>query len=185
MKHLIIFALLILQTCICIGQDMVFHKEYYHIVKELCDVDSVCVIKYVIENKTDETKVLLFTEDNVNEMPMDMLIRRKFFRRYGEFNLTCWIWENIVNESKYINFPGFFVKLIEPNKCFEIALFIKNEKDEIVDCYFRKHTLLCRVGEIDNEKMFSGFVWGLKNHKAEYPYSSITINWEDFKHIGR
>ena len=180
MNRIIILVIYILQFCFCMGQDFVIQKEYYYLVKKQ-DVDTICTIKYKIENMTDKTKTVLFTEENVNEMSLEQLIRKKMFRRYGDFNIACWAWEQIENMSQYINFPSFFVKLIEPGGSFEITLLLRNENDDAVDSLFRSHLLLCDVDQIDNKEMVYGFVGGLRSHNAEYPYSSITIVWEDLK----
>ena len=107
---------------------------------------------------------------------MEKLITKKCFRRYGDFSLSSWASENIINMSKHVLIPDYFVKIIKPAEVFTITVLIRNRDEKLIDSLFRNHILVCTVNQI--EKVVNGLLSGLEYNHADYPYSSLTITWD-------
>lgn len=183
MKKYLLIILLSLSSSIY-GQDISVETQKYCVsVKEL-EVDTLCNLVYTVKNGSSTPQVLLFTEDDVNSMPLKTLIKRKLMRRYGDFNIAFFMWDaNITKDSSgYVQVPEIFIKILSPDESFNITLSFQNEDDHRVDSLFRKHLLICNLEDIEGDERFSRFKWAINTYHLEYPYSSITLLWDQFTH---
>ena len=145
MKKYLLIILLLLSSSIY-GQDISVETQKYYVSANRWDVDTICSLVYQVRNVSSTPQVLLFTEDDVNSMPLKTLIKKKLKRRYGDFSLAFFLWDaNIENNSDYVNVPSFFVKFLSPDESFNITLSFQNENDHRVDSLFRKHLLICNL----------------------------------------
>lgn len=163
------------------GQDISEETQKYYVSANGTEVDTVCCLNYQVRNISATSQVMMFTEDDVNSMPMKQLIKKKLKRRYGDFSLAFFVWDaNIENNSDYVLVPHFFVKILQPNESFNITLFFQNEDDSLVDSLFRNHILICNLEDIEGNDMFLGFKAAINNLHLEYPYPSLTLSWSQF-----
>ena len=176
MKRIIALLVLSALTCLSYGQKMTMQSQSYFIYNESKEIDTVTCLVYIIENKSLSSKIIMFTEDNICDMSMEKLITKKCFRRYGDFSLSSWASENIINMSKHVLIPDYFVKIIKPAEVFTITVLIRNRDEKLIDSLFRNHILVCTVNQI--EKVVNGLLSGLEYNHADYPYSSLTITWD-------
>lgn len=88
--------------------------------------DTVCTVRYSICNNTRQKIVVMFTDDNVTSLPMQKILHRKCYKRYGDFCIAMFVGDNVQNWSKYINVPEFFIKFIEPEQHFDISVHMTN-----------------------------------------------------------
>ncbi len=180
MKKYLLIILLLLSSSIY-GQDISVETQKYYVSANRWDVDTICSLVYQVRNVSSTPQVLLFTEDDVNSMPLKTLIKKKLKRRYGDFSLAFFLWDaNIENNSDYVNVPSFFVKFLSPDESFNITLSFQNENDHRVDSLFRKHLLICNLEDIEGNGMFLGFKAAINNLHLEYPYPSLTLSWSQF-----
>lgn len=176
-----VFIILLLISSSIFGQDISLTKQFYYVSNDNLELDTICCLEYCIKNESSTSKVIMFTEDDVNRMSLKRLIKSKFYRRYGDFYMSQLVWDNVINYSCYVNIPEFFVKTLPAGKSFDITLMLQNENDCVVDSVFRRHVLVCNLEDIDNKEMFCGFKESVDEQHLEYPYKSITLLWNQFK----
>lgn len=182
MKKYLLIILLSLSSSI-FGQDISVETQKYYVSANRWEVDTICSLVYQVRNVSSTPQVVMFTEDDVNSMPSNTLEKKKLKRRYGDFSLAFFLWDaNIENNSDYVNVPSFFVKFLSPDESFNITLSFQNEDDHRVDSLFRKHLLICNLEDIEGDERFSRFKWAINTYHLEYPYSSITLLWDQFTH---
>lgn len=162
------------------GQNISFVKQSYIIRKDNMGIDTICNLIYKVRNASSNSLVVMFTEDDINSLPLNKLIKRKMYRRYGDFSLSQFVWDNIENHCVNPIIPDFFIKILSPNESFDIILLLQNEDDNVVDSYFRNHILICNIEDIDNKEMFYGFKNSVIYHNLKYSYFSITLLWYQF-----
>jgi hypothetical protein len=119
----------------------------------------------------------MITEDSKMELPLNRIIHRRLFRRYGDLSFAQIAWDNIENWSDYSLVPEFFVKIVQPNDSFKITLELRNEDINRVNTLFLEHLLVLNAEDIDNENKVSGLLPAIIKYHFEYPYSSIDISW--------
>lgn len=176
-----LFVIFITLSTILYGQDINVAIQKYYVLENYAVEDKRCCLVYQVRNVSATSQVVMFTEDDVNSMPLEKLIKRKLLRRYGDFYLAFFIWDpNTENDSEYVLVPEYFVKMIEPGESFCITLFLQNEDDHLVDSLFRRHLLICNLEDIEGSEMFHGFKHAIDVFHLEFPYPSITLLWNDF-----
>lgn len=183
MKKTIFLLLLSTLASLSYGQIIAMQSQSYVVHNESGETDTITCLVYKIENKSSSPQVIMFTEDNICEMSMEKLITKKCFRRYGDFSLSSWAWENIINMSKHVLIPDCFVKIVKPAEEFTITVLIKNRDENLIDSMFRNHLLVCTASQI--EKVVSGLLRGLEYNHVDYPYSSLTITWDQLKRLNQ
>lgn len=156
-------------------------RQKYYLSDNKMEIDTVCNLVYQVRNVSSTSQVVMFTEDDVNSMPLKTLIKRKLIRRYGDFSISFFLWDgNVVNNSAYVNVPGYFIKILPPNESLSITLTLQNEDDCLVDSLFRNHILICNLEDIEGDERFCGFENAMNLYHLLYPYSSVTLLWSQF-----
>ena len=176
-KYLLI--ILILLPFSLYAQDISLERQKYYLLANETEVDSICNLVYQVRNVSSISQVVMFTEDDVNSMPLKTLIKRKLMRRYGDFNIAFFMWDaNITKDSSgYVQVPEIFIKILSPDESFNITLTLQNEDDRLVDSLFRNHILICNLEDIEGDERFRGFENVMNFHHLLYPYSSVTLLW--------
>ena len=177
MKNSILLILLFI-TLSGYGQDICMEVQNYYILDKEMKPDHFCSLVYKIHNVSTDSIVIMFTEDDVTSIPLKRLIYRKMFRRYGDFTLSQFIWDNVKNHSDYAFIPDLFIKILPPNTSFNMVVSLFNKNYNLVDSIFRNHILSCSLGEIDCNEHFRGFKNAVYRNHLEYSFSSITLLWE-------
>ena len=175
-KYLLI--ILILLPFSLYAQDISLERQKYYLSDNNMEIDTICNLVYQVRNVSSTSQVVMFTEDDVNSMPLKTLIKRKLIRRYGDFSISFFLWDgNVENNSKYVHVPEYFIKIMPPNESLNITLTLQNEDDCLVDSLFRNHILICNLEDIEGDERFCGFENVMNFHHLLYPYSSVTLLW--------
>ena len=155
-------------------------KQNFYCLNNKMEIDTICNLIYKVKNESLNSLVVMFTEDDVSSLPLKMLIKRKILRKYGDFSISQFIWDNIDSQVESPLVPDFFVKILAPSESIDIILLLQNEDDCVVQSLFKNHLLICNMENIDNRGMFYGFKDAVDDHHLEYPTSSITMLWSRF-----
>ncbi len=155
-------------------------KQSYHVWNDYkgLDTDSICNLIYQVKNESSNSQVVMFTEDDVNSLPLDKLIFRKICQKIGDVSLSLFIWDDVAVDYRTPHVPDLFVKILPPNESFDIIFLLQDEDDSVVDSLFRHHLLLCSLEDV--EKVTGNFEDALKYHHLLYPASSIALLWSQF-----
>ena len=162
------------------GQSISMGKQKYYVWNDRMDIDTICNLIYKVKNVSSNLLVVMFTEDDIRSMPLNKLIKRKMYQRYGDFSFSQFVWDNIENHSEAPLVPDCFIKILAPNESIDITLLLQNEDDSFVDSQFRNHILVFNIEDIDNKDMFYGFKDAVNEHHLAYSSSSITMLWSRF-----
>ena len=178
-----LFVILLSLSSSLFGQDISVETQKYYVLANEWESDSVCNLVYTVKNVSSTPQVVLLTEDDVNIMPLKALIKRKLIRRYGDFSIAFFLWDgNVENLSAHVLVPEYFIKILPPDESFNITLTLQNEDDHMVDSLFQSHVLICNLEDIESQEMFQGFTDAMNYHHLVYPYSSITLSWNQIIH---
>ena len=162
------------------GQNISMWKQKYYVWNDKMDIDTICNLIYKVKNVSSNLLVVMFTEDDIRSLPLNKLIKRKMYQRYGDFSLSQFVWDNIENHSEAPLVPDCFIKVLALNESIDITLLLQNEDDRFVDSQFRNHILVFNIEDIDNKDMFYGFKDAVNEHHLAYSSSSITMLWSRF-----
>lgn len=176
-----VFIIFVSLSTLVFGQNVSLTKQYYYVSDDKSNLDTVCCLVYKIKNESTFSQVIMFTEDNVNRMPLRRLIKSKMYRRYGDFSLSQFVSDNVDNQSNYVMIPEFFVKFLSQGESFDITLLLRNEDESALDSIFREHVLICNLENVDCKEMFYGFKKCVDEQHLEYPYRTMTLLWTHFK----
>ena len=179
-KNIIIILIAIFMPSSLYSQIISMGKQNYYVWNDKMEIETICNLIYKVKNVSSKTQVVMFTEDDVSSLPLNKLIKRKIHRKYGDFSISHFIWDNIENHSEAPLVPECFIKILAPNESIDITLLLQNKDDRFVDSQFRNHILVCNIEDIDKEDMFYGFKAAVVEHHLEYPCSSITMLWSRF-----
>ena len=177
MKRYFYTIVLLFISCTFIYAQEVKHEVRCYYAYGETQLDTLYSIEYTIQNNSERTQVIMITEDNKRELPMNKIIRRRLLKRYGDLSFAQMAWDNIENLSDYPVIPEFFIKTIQPGDSFKITIELKNEDVNKVNSLFKDHLLLLNAEDIDNKDMVNGLLSAVKEYHFEYPYSSISIPW--------
>lgn len=183
MKKIIISLIIMSISCFCKGQEISYRQQYYYSYdNDIKKLDSICNLIYTIENKFSISQIMMFTEDNINEKPLEELILRKCGRPYRDFRMFMFASEPFMfyNPENSLQ-PEIFIKILKPGEIFDITIHSRNEDITKIDSIFRCHLLKCTAEQM--EQTVPHFLHGVAEYNAEYPYSSLTINWNDLKRV--
>lgn len=179
MKRIATLIVLLSIVLVSRSQNITQHVQHYNIWNDNDSCSIETSVTYNILNNTMDTLLIMFTEDNVSKMSLDKALRRKIFHRYGDFAISTFIFDNIINTSTYTEFPHFFIKSIPPNNNFSISIIATNQAVQNIYTCFIEHLILCNLKQIKEIIKNNRFMSTIKDHKLEYPYSTINIKWEN------
>lgn len=139
---------------------------------------------HFIENKSGQNLVVFFIEEENDALPKVKLLRKKLYRRYGDFSFSVMIWDNIIYEksSNATVTPDIFVKILRPEEKFELVVPFANNDDEQIASKVSRHLLVC------SETIFSGdeigmphFLENLLLYDIVYENSKVEISADAFE----
>lgn len=174
----IITVILLFVAINSFGQQTEISTQYYYLADKKGSVDSICTVKLFISNTSENHMAIMFSEENIHNHSLEKIIRKKIYRHYGDFSLSIWS-ENIINNSKYIHFPGMFIKIVNPNEDFEMSIISNCRNETKIKEVLSDYIILCNTNTID--AIHCNLVQSIKAQKADYPYNSITIVWDYLK----
>ena len=173
----IIFALLSLCSFNMFSQVTETYEATYRLVGYEAKSILVHTEHYTISNNDFERLFVLFTEDETDSLSQIQLLRRKLLRKYGDFSISMFIWDNVlIEDDTYPIVPDFFVKSLEKGESFDIFM-VYNEEDKLLLGNFKKHILICSEKELMSPQIsMPNFARAIKDLHIEYPYPYIILN---------
>lgn len=139
---------------------------------------------YTVENKTEHNLVIFFIEEENDTLPQVKLLRKKLYRRYGDFSFSVMIWDNI-NYEKSNNAtvtPDIFIKILRPEEKFELVVpFANNDEEQIASKVYR-HLLVCSEMLFScDEIVMPNFIEVIQYYGIAYDNSKVVIPADAFR----
>lgn len=139
---------------------------------------------HIIENKSSQNLVIFFIEEENDTLPQVKLLRKKLYRRYGDFSFSVMIWDNI-NYEKSNNAtvtPDIFVKILRPEEKFELVVpFANNDEKQIASKIYR-HLLVCSEMLFScDEIVMPNFIEVIQYYGIDYDKSEVVISADAFE----
>lgn len=177
------FILAIIVQGFFLGYGQTIKKAYseYQMRNDCNETDTVCCLRYSIENTQEECLVVVLSLDELNDsIPEMRQIYRTLCRPYNHFSLSMFAWDpNISMVEPIITLvPQFFAKIIEPRCSFDILFETKSNTLRKNPEYGLNHIQILSEETLKNNGL-KHFVSGVKSFKADYPYDFIVIKCED------
>lgn len=138
---------------------------------------------HIIENKSEQNLVIFFIEEENDTLPQVKLLRKKLYRRYGDFYFFMIEWEaNMYIEKRPTVTPDLFVKILRPEEKFEIIVPFANDNEEQIASKVSRHLLVC------SEMLFSSDEIGMPHYTENlqlyniiYDNSKVVISTDAFE----
>lgn len=143
--------------------------------------DSLLI--YTIKNKAKQNLLIFFIEESNDTLSPVKLLKRKLYRRYGDFSLSMVEWE--ANMSIEINdsvIPKLFVKVLEPEEIFKIVVPFADYQDEQIALKVTQHLLMCSESDFSSNIIeMPHFIENLQKYDIIYPGTTLVISISTFK----
>lgn len=138
---------------------------------------------YTVENKTEHNLVIFFIEEENDTLPQVKLLRKKLYRRYGDFYFFMIEWEgNMCIEKSLTITPDLFVKILKPKEKFVVVVPFANDEEEQIASEVFLYLLVC------SEMLFSSdeigmphFMENLQLYGIAYDNSKVVIPADAFR----
>lgn len=155
-----------------------YHEQVYYVAHGTLDRDTIRCVSFDVVNSNMEPIVILFTEDDLEKMNFEEVLNRKCYRRYGDFSLSCWAYDNVINcgEPYSFVFPQAFIKIVYPMKRFKFTIISSNIPFEKIKSCVSRHMIVCK--ELDINKYISSFITSVEENKVTCMYDSLVVEWE-------
>ena len=99
---------------------------------------------HIIENKSEQNLVVFFIEEENDALPKVKLLRKKLYRRYGDFYFFMIEWEgNMCIEKGSTITPDLFVKVLRPEDKLELVVPYSDKSEEQIASKVSRHLLVC------------------------------------------
>lgn len=139
---------------------------------------------HIIENKSEQNLVIFFIEEENDALPKVKLLRRKLYRRYGDFSFSVMIWDNI-NYEKSNNTtvtPDIFVKILRPEEKFELVVPFANNDEEPIASKVSRHLLVCSEMLFScDEIVMPNFIEVIQYYGIDYANQKVVISADAFE----
>lgn len=139
---------------------------------------------HIVENKTEQNFVIFFIEEENDTLPQVKLLRRKLYRRYGDFSFSVIVWDNMYFEKSNNTtiIPGMFVKILKPKDKFELVVPFANNEEEQIASKVSRHLLVCSETLLSCNKIgMPDFEEVIQYYGIDYAYTKATISANTFK----
>jgi hypothetical protein len=135
---------------------------------------------YTISNNDFERLFVFFTEEETDSLSQIQLLRRKLLRKYGDFSISMFVWDNVlIEDNTFPIVPDFFVKSLEKGESFDIFM-VYDEENKLLLSNFKKHILICRETDVMSPQIsMPNFARAIKDLRIEYPHPYIILNAND------
>jgi len=179
MRKLIVILWMFFSYCTAIlGQDIRISEASYCVMEQEHEIRKIQSSCYTIHNNDTSRMVLFFIEDDNTTMSHSDILKRKVFRRYGDFSLSMLECDpNIIIEDTCYIVPELFVKILNPCESFNIIVEQKTSQAKSFIKEIPKHLLICKETDFkDSQIGLCRFLSSLKEWNFDYPYSYIVID---------
>ena len=139
---------------------------------------------HIVENKTKQNLVIFFIEEENDTLPQVKLLRRKLYRRYGDFSFSIIVWDNIYFEksNNASVTPELFVKILKPEEKFELAVTFANNDEEQIASKVSRHLLVCSDTLFScNEIGMPDFEEVIQHYGIDYADTKVVISADTFR----
>jgi len=183
MKRNIFIYLMIIVHGFFVGFGQTIQRTYseYQIYCNNNRPDTVCCLKYTIENLQEKCIVVLLSKDELNDsIPEQRQIYRTICRPYKDFCLSFFAWEANLNIEPMVTLaPQWFVKIIEPRAYFDVFFETKSNILRLNPEFGLKHIQILSEDTLRNNGL-KHFIDGVRSCKADYKFDFILFRCEDF-----
>ena len=138
---------------------------------------------HIVENKSEQNMVVFFIEDENDTLPQVKLLRRKLYRRYGDFYFFMIEWEaNMHIEKSPTVTPDLFVKILKSGEKFELFVPFTDEKEEQIASEVSRHLLVCSEALFSCDEIgMPHYLENLQLYDIAYDSSKVVISADAFK----
>lgn len=138
---------------------------------------------HIVENKSEQNMVVFFIEDENDTLPQVKLLRRKLYRRYGDFYFFMIEWEaNMHIEKSPTVTPDLFVKILKPEEKFELVVPFTDDKEEQIAAEVSRHLLVCSEALFSCDEIgMPHYLENLQLYDIAYDSSKVVISADAFK----
>lgn len=139
---------------------------------------------HIIENKSGQNLVVFFIEEENDALPKVKLLRKKLYRRYGDFSFSVMIWDNIIYEksSNATVTPDIFVKILRPEEKFELVVPFANNDEEQIASKVSRHLLVCSEMLFScDEIVMPNFIEVIQYYGIDYANQNVVISTDAFE----
>lgn len=138
---------------------------------------------HIIENKSNQNLVIFFIEEENDALPQVKLLRKKLYRRYGDFYFFMIEWEaNMYIEKRPTVTPDLFVKILRPEEKFEIIVPFANDNEEQIASKVSRHLLVCSETLFSSDEIgMPHYTENLQLYNIIYDNSKMVIPADTFK----
>ena len=138
---------------------------------------------HIVENKSEQNLVIFFIEEENDTLPQVKLLRRKLYRRYGDFYFFMIEWEaNMCIEKSPTVTPDLFVKVLRPEDKFELVVPYSDKDEEQTASKVSRHLLACSKTLFSSDEIgMPHFIENLLLYDIVYDNTKIVISADAFK----
>lgn len=139
---------------------------------------------HIIENKSEQNLVIFFIEEENDTLSDVKLLRRKLYRRYGDFSFSVIVWDNIYFEksNNATLTPELFVKILKPEEKFELVVPFANNEEEQIASKVSRHLLVCSETIFYNDEIgMPDFMKIIQYYNIDYANKKVVISADVFK----
>ena len=184
MKYGMFLLLVGLLCCNAVNSQVGYEIETQKCIKgvagESFPSGSFC---HIVENKTKQNLVIFFIEEENDALSDVKLLRRKLYRKYGDFYFFMIEWEaNMSIEKSPTVTPDLFVKILKPEEKLKVVVPFANDKEEQIASEVSQHLLVCAdTLFLSDEISMPHFMENLQLYDIAYDKSEVVISADKFK----
>lgn len=138
---------------------------------------------HIVENKSEQNLVIFFIEEENDTLPQVKLLRKKLYRRYGDFYFFMIEWEaNMCIEKSSTVTPELFIKVLRPEDKFELVVPYSDNDEEQTASKVSRHLLVCSETLFSSDEIgMPHFIENLLLYDIVYDNTKIVISADAFK----
>lgn len=184
MKYGLFLLLVGLFCCNAVNSQVGYEIETQKCIKgvagESFPSGSFC---HIVENKTKQNLVIFFIEEENDALSDVKFLRRKLYRKYGDFYFFMIEWEaNMSIEKSPTVTPDLFVKILKPEEKLKVVVPFANDKEEQIASEVSRHLLVCADTLFSSDEIsMPHFMENLQLYDIAYDKSEVVISADKFK----
>lgn len=163
-----------------VGYEIETQKCIRGVAGESSPSGSFC---HIVENKTKQNLVIFFIEEENDALSDVKFLRRKLYRKYGDFYFFMIEWEaNMSIEKSPTVTPDLFVKILKPEEKLKVVVPFANDKEEQIASEVSRHLLVCADTLFSSDEIgMPHFMENLQLYDIAYDKSEVVISADTFK----
>ena len=141
------------------------------------NMSKKCTIRYIITNTSCQEHLIFFVEECVDSKSQIKALRRKLYRRYGDFSFSMVEWDpNMEISKENIVTLELFHKILKPNESFTVVVPCYAKDEEKAKLLLDKHLLICTDAMFrDYSIQMPDFIEKIKAYDFSYKDKQIIV----------